>query len=121
MNQGWRRSVSLSSQGESPSSLKGSEVPPPQETSGWVGLGGIQWEGHKQERPKGRKDGDTHRKGLRGGTMAPVSGTGVEAQAMMGGRGKKQPFSVMPLVSAASYHQPGPQDLDASSCDLSHT
>lgn len=53
--------------------------------------------------------------------MASVSGTGVEAQAMMGGRGKKQPFSVMPLGSAVSYHQPGPQDLDASSCDLSHT
>ena len=84
-----------------------------------MGLGGTQWEGHKQERPKGRKDGDTHRKGLRGGTMAPVSGTGVEAQAMMGGRGKKQPFSVMPLGSAVSYDQPGPQDLEASSCDLS--
>lgn len=51
----------------------------PRETSGVgeVGGGGIQWEGYKQEGPKGRKDGDTHRKGLRGGTMASVSGTGV--------------------------------------------
>lgn len=78
--------------------------PPTRKHLEWVGLGGIQWEGHKQERPKGRKDGDTHRKGLRGGTMAPVSGTGVQAQAMMGGREKKQPFSVRPLGSAVSYH-----------------